>query len=184
MTSYAVYNEAIKETSKITGTDILPNANLIWSITNNINARAGYSKSINRPDFVEAAQFRFIDEYETGGIIYGNTDLKSASIQNFDLRLEWFPAAAEILAEISYKDISNPIESTVEQTGGNYRFTFNNQSKATILGFEFELRFKKTWVLLNLYSKTYLFYSTQRFLNQKLPITQISLLQKQKPTGR
>lgn len=125
----------------IKGDNILPNANLIYNFVPDANLRLGYSRTINRPDFIEASKFRYYDELETGAIIEGNPNLKTAFINNFDTRVEWYPGVGDILAVSGfYKKFENPIESTIFESGGNFLFSYRNQPSATVIGAEFEVR--------------------------------------------
>jgi outer membrane receptor protein involved in Fe transport len=125
----------------IKGANILPSANLIYNFIADANLRLGYSRTINRPDFIEASKFRYFDELETGAIIEGNPNLKTAFINNFDTRVEWYPSVGDIIAVSGfYKKFENPIESTIFESGGNFLFSYRNQQSATIIGAEFEIR--------------------------------------------
>lgn len=125
----------------IKGLEVLPSANLIWSWNDQNNLRLTFAQSINRPDFVESANYRYFDDLETGAVIKGNPLIKKASISHYDLRWEFFPSPAEVIAVTAFgKTIQNPIEATVESVGTDMVFTYQNQNKALLYGGEIELR--------------------------------------------
>jgi outer membrane receptor protein involved in Fe transport len=119
--------------------DYNPSANLVYSLTEKTNVRLSYSKTLNRPEYRELANFGF-PEYLTGFFVFGDSRLKRASINNFDVRYEFFPGRAQLLSVSAFhKDITNPIEfstSSAFTTEAQYV-----QSKsATISGAELEFR--------------------------------------------
>lgn len=117
--------------------DILPSANLKASVTKNMNVRASYFKSLNRPGFFEIVPFSIINE---DYMEFGNKDLERAIIHNIDLRWEYFPKASEqIMAGFFYKKIKNPIEYAYH-TINNRQFGYGpvNLGTATNFGFEFD----------------------------------------------
>ncbi len=73
----------------------------------------------------------------------GNPEINRGTIQNLDLRVEWFPAAGEIFsASLFKKDLRNPIEITTQATTttGRYIRFYKNVDAAEIRGLEFEIR--------------------------------------------
>ena len=123
--------------SGLSNTDLLPAAGLIHSLGRNMNLRASYSRTVNRPEFRELAPFEFTDVVD-GWDTAGNPDLERARIRNYDLRWEWFPSARELLS-VSYffKDFDQPIEGVIIPSA-NLRQTFANALGARNSGFEFE----------------------------------------------
>jgi len=129
-----------KYKTQINGTDVLPSANLIFSPTDKMNIRLGYSRTLNRPEFIEMGEVRYFDDLETGFIIKGNPKLKQADIDNGDIRIEFFPSAAELISVSGfYKKITNPIEATVN-VADDPTYTYANQKSADLYGGEFEVR--------------------------------------------
>ncbi|MFO1526880.1 MAG: TonB-dependent receptor [Turneriella sp.] len=121
--------------------NILPSANLIYSLTDNINLRLAFSQTLARPDFREITNFKYNPMVGSETII-GNPDLKQTNITNYDFRFEWFPQAAEIIAVSFFaKDMLKPIE-LLEITGvpGTYTYQFQNANKALNMGAELEFR--------------------------------------------
>ncbi len=69
----------------------LPSVNLAYNLTEKALLRAAYSVSLNRPEFRELAPFIYYDfGFDVSRV--GNPDLKTPSIQNMDLRYEFYPS--------------------------------------------------------------------------------------------
>lgn len=122
-----------------TKVDYCPSANLVYSLTEKTNIRFSYSKTLNRPEYRELANFGFPD-YLSGFFVSGDSNLRRASLNNFDLRYEIFPGRAQLLSVSAFhKAIKNPIEfSTSSFYPGEAQYV---QSKsATITGAELEIR--------------------------------------------
>jgi TonB-dependent receptor len=125
-------------TQDTTVTDLLPSLNLIYSPTDKINLRGSYSKTINRPEFRELAPFLFYD-FNTQFSLNGDPNLKRALIDNYDLRLEWFPGAGQLVSVSGfYKHFENPIELSKAQNPT--ALIYQNVSSAFCQGIEFEYR--------------------------------------------
>lgn len=138
--SFNVFDKSQSVASSIKQIDYMPNANLVYTPIDDINVRFGGSQTINRPDFIEASNFRTFDDLVTGAILKGNPNLKSATIRSADFRVEWFPGVGEIIAiSAFYKEILNPIEATVGALADDLQFTYANQTKAQLIGGEFEI---------------------------------------------
>ena len=117
--------------------DFLPSANLIFSVNKKQNIRLSASKTVNRPEFRELAPFIFFDN-DTRQNTSGLTDLKIASINNYDLRYEIFPGKGQLFSfSIFYKDFKNPIEL---QALANNTNQYNNARSAKNKGIELEYR--------------------------------------------
>lgn len=118
--------------------DVFPSANLIYAVTPAMNLRAAYSYTVVRPRFRELAPFAFYD-YARDRSVSGNPDLVDTGIHNGDLRWEWFPAEAEVVAaSVFYKDFSDPIEQVIANT--NNDAYFENAQGASLYGVELEAR--------------------------------------------
>lgn len=112
-----------------------PSANLTYSITPAINVRAAYSKSIIRPDLRDLAWFREYD-FELGGF-YMADYLRPTTLKNYDLRVEWYPGAGEIVSlSAFYKDIQYPMEVYQNLNSYNLQNNYANKTK----GIEVEAR--------------------------------------------
>jgi len=107
------------KTGSIKYYDILPTLDLKYHLSDKENLRATYNSSISRPNFYE------LIPHTSGGpdVDYqevGNTNLKHAAADNYDLRYEFFPKALDqFLAGVFYKQIANPIEYALVSTSSN-----------------------------------------------------------------
>lgn len=119
--------------------DILPSLNFIYSITKRQNARFSYSQTLNRPEYRELAPFAFYD-FNTNFLLSGNDSLLRASIQNLDLRYEFFPGRGQILSgTVFYKHFTNPIEQITRSDVSN-EISYRNVPTAQNYGIEIEAR--------------------------------------------
>jgi TonB-dependent receptor len=120
--------------------DIFPSASGSYYFNDKTLVRAAYSRSLNRPEFREIAPFVYFD-FNDYASYQGNSDLKNAYIQNYDLRFENYPAPGETFSlALFYKDFTNPIEMTFVDIGSGLQYSFKNTDKARSYGVEFEGR--------------------------------------------
>lgn len=126
-------------TASLNNADVLPGISAVYAFSERTNVRAGYSHTVNRPEFRELAPFEFTDVVG-GRSVVGNPNLERALIRNVDIRLETFPGTGEVLAiSAFYKDFSNPIERIVEPTA-QLRTSYTNALGARNTGVELEAR--------------------------------------------
>ena len=122
---------------------ILPSVNVSYDFSDRSLIRAAYSRTVNRPEFRELAPFSYYD-FTYNYVIYGNADLKTASIDNYDLRWEFYPTTGELIsAGVFYKNFSLPIERFFVPgtgSGGTRNFTFGNADKSVSSGLEVEVK--------------------------------------------
>ena len=120
--------------------DYLPGINLTYALSPRQNLRLGYGRTVNRPDFRELSPFEFtnvVGGYST----VGNPDLLRATIDNFDVRWEWFLGGNQVLAaSYFYKKFTDPIEQIYRPTASELRQSFLNVAGANNQGFELEVR--------------------------------------------
>lgn len=134
------FNPGAAEESSLENTDILPAATATWRFSDEMTLRGGFGRTVSRPEFRELANVPFYD-VTTNAAFSGNPDLQRASIDNFDLRWEWYFAADELLSLGGfYKTFDKPIELVVEGGGGGDAFTWQNATSATNYGVELEGR--------------------------------------------
>lgn len=128
--------------------DLLPSANITFSLNESSNVRLSGSQTVSRPELRELSNFSFYD-FITYSSMIGNPDLKRAKITNLDLRYEIYPGAGEaITASVFYKSFKDPIEQRVVDgsTPNRREITFSNAPKANSYGFEIELRKKLDFI--------------------------------------
>ncbi len=123
--------------------DVLPSANLTYSLSEKSNLRGSYYRTVARPELRELAPLSYYD-YEMSSLINGNPRLLRSQIDNADIRYELFPNAGEIFSgSVFYKHFKNPIESRVTSSGlSQYDVTPYNYPSAYNIGVEVELRKK------------------------------------------
>ncbi len=125
--------------ARINQTDWLPAVGLIYEVRSNMNVRLNYSQTVARPSFRELASYYaydpLIDEY-----VQGNPQLAMSSIENYDLRWEWFRKSGEMLSvSLFYKELRDAIERGDLTTYGDV-ITYLNRGKAQLFGIELEAR--------------------------------------------
>ncbi|MCF2499025.1 TonB-dependent receptor [Dyadobacter chenhuakuii] len=118
-------------------TDVLPSIHFKYKTRQNVNLRASYFRSLNRPGYFEIVPYRIVqEEYQERG----NADLKRAIADNIDLRYELFPKPAEqLMVGLFYKHIKDPIEYTLQRDanrGQDIYYAPGNFGNATNYGLE------------------------------------------------
>jgi len=130
----------IEDSAVLNDDDTFPAVSLIYSLTDSMNLRLSYSETVNRPQFRELSSFEYTDVSETESVV-GNPDLVTASLDNYDIRWEWFIGADELLAaSYFYKDIRQPIEKVQQATSAGMRRFYINAASGEVSGFELEVR--------------------------------------------
>ncbi len=125
----------------------LPSVNATFTFADSaLVVRAGYGKTLNRPEFREISPFADYD-FMNDVVITGNPTLVTAKIDNYDLRLEWYPGRSGemINAGIFYKNLRHPIEQVRNDQSGDVSFmptniSYWNADKAQVYGLEAEVR--------------------------------------------
>ncbi len=125
-------------------TSILPSVNASFKADSSLIIRIGYGKTLNRPEFREAAPMQYVN-YVDQETYNGNPDLKTVNIHNTELRLEWYPRGAGsnelINVGFFYKQLDRPIERfRMIFSEGFDQFVYVNTGKANVYGIEAELR--------------------------------------------
>jgi hypothetical protein len=119
---------------------LLPSANLSYVLNEKNMIRASYGRTVNRPEFRELAPFLFYD-YKLESSRVGNPNLKTATIDNLDLRYENYPRTGETFSIGGfYKRFTNPIEDRLILTTEQSSLTFVNADFAYAYGAEIELK--------------------------------------------
>jgi TonB-dependent receptor len=120
--------------------NFFPSLNINFKLNAKNNLRFSYGKTINRPEFRENS-VSYYEDFELNALIYGNPDLTSAIINNFDIRYEWYPTPGELISfSVFYKDFTNPIEMFQIPSGTKYVFIPFNTEKAVSKRIEFDMR--------------------------------------------
>ncbi len=123
-------------------TDWLPAAALVYNLTANLNARAAYSRTLARPDFRELSYNTYYNVDDRVWVINLGA-LRQSVTDNYDLRLEWFPRAGEVISVGAfYKEFTDPVELVTRMTSDQQNFYMYsaNLDQATAKGLEFNIR--------------------------------------------
>jgi hypothetical protein len=132
--------DAVQTDVRLRNDEVLPAVNLTYAATERMNVRAGFSKTVSRPELREMSPFDIYD-YETGFTEIGNPEIQATPIHNYDVRWEFYPGARELLAVSGFhKDIDRPIESFVKGSSGGYILMPENGRNGTLTGIELETR--------------------------------------------
>lgn len=136
----AAEQKSERKLTRINQADWLPSINLVYSLTDKLNLRGAWYKTLARPDFREMSSFAYFD-YELFSTFYGDS-LRTTRIENADLRLEYYPSAGEVISVSGfYKKFDNPIEAMLLQTSGStIVYQYKNLQSAKDLGFEIDIR--------------------------------------------
>jgi hypothetical protein len=144
--SQSLNNDYFRQAGKVmsdlgVNVDWLPSLNVIAPLTERSNLRAAYYRTVNRPELREMAPFAFYN-FGINSEILGNVGLKRAFINNADVRWEVFSNKQDMISVGAfYKEILNPIEVNLDVSQSLIRtFTYGNESRATNVGTEVEVR--------------------------------------------
>lgn len=125
---------------RISEDDWLPSVNLVYSLTDEMNVRSSYGRTLARPTIREFAPYSSFDFGASGKLAIGNPELKRTLIDNYDVRWEWFARPGEVVAVSGfYKSFTDPIELAIVSTNED-QIQAQNTDKARLLGVEFEVR--------------------------------------------
>lgn len=118
----------------------LPFLNAAYNLTERSLLRVAYSRTVNRPEFRELAPFLFY-QFEVDANIVGTPNLRTAFIDNIDVRYEFYPNPGEIFSIGGfYKNFKDPIELYNQITGESPQFFYANSPEAYTVGAEIEFR--------------------------------------------
>lgn len=125
---------------------LLPAATITWNPIEDVQVRAGFSKTITRPQFRELSPSFFIDD-ATDLAYRGNPFLVNTEIDNYDARAEYYFGRGRFITLGGfYKKLKNPIEEAIDRDLGGFEFvSFINAPSAKLYGAEFE--FENTWAV-------------------------------------
>lgn len=118
---------------------VLPALNVVYKVKEDMNLRAGYSRTVARPSFKEKSEAEIYDPI-TKRTFSGNLDIKLTNIDNADLRYEFFMGGKDMLSISGfYKRFDGHIELvSFELAPDNLKP--RNSGIAHVFGAEFEIR--------------------------------------------
>ncbi|PZR04878.1 MAG: TonB-dependent receptor, partial [Flavobacterium psychrophilum] len=160
-------------------TSLLPSMNLSYNLNDKNLVRIAYGRTVNRPVFRELAPFNFYD-FDRNSNLYGNENLKTAEIDNVDLKWENYPSQSENIAVgVFYKHFKNPIES--ELIGGsNLIYTYRNAPSAVSYGVELEAR-KSLEDLTNPFLQKFSFILNATLIKSRVNLGDVTNQDKKRP---
>ena len=163
--------------------DVLPSANFTYSLTDKINLRSSYYRTLARPEFRELSISSYYD-YELLAILQGSPDLKRSLIDNADVRFELYPSAGQVISVSGfYKKFTNAIETYNADAGSTRIVTYFNSDKAKVYGVEFEVRKSLDFILANDFMKNTTAYVNVAIIKSNVvnPVNGQNFLEKERP---
>ncbi len=125
--------------------DLLPSANLVYTLMEGMNLRGSYNRTLARPSFKEKSVAQIFDPISRITFL-GNIDLEETHINNFDLRWEYFFQGDEMFAISGfYKQFDGHIEFVALDTDRN-SIKPRNAGNSEVFGTEIEFRKKLGFV--------------------------------------
>ncbi|MEN8720102.1 MAG: TonB-dependent receptor [Oceanococcaceae bacterium] len=119
--------------------DVLPGVVLTWRLRDDIQFRTAYGRTVSRPNITELANSRFFDS--DGRLYIGCPNCLDATVDNIDLRAEWYYAGSDSLSLALFtKRIDQPLERAIADGSGSATnaFTFRNGDAADVTGIEID----------------------------------------------
>ncbi|MCF6342469.1 MAG: TonB-dependent receptor [Bacteroidales bacterium] len=143
---HTLINSMSKDTTLAVGllnnNDLLPALNLTFALNEKMNLRFNLSRTIARPTFRELAPYAS-EDFAGGEIYVGNANLKRTTINNIDLRWEWYSRPGEVFsAGVFYKMFTDPIELVDNPKAQNPELKWDNVARADVYGIEVDFRKK------------------------------------------
>jgi TonB-dependent receptor len=160
--------------------DVFPSVALVLDPLEDVTVRASYAETLARQTFRELAPVRQ-REFLGGSSFVGNPSLQAASVENYDLRIDYRPAEGALLsASVFHKDIVDPIEvvQRFPEDGSSGFDTPINFPKGELRGLELELRGDLGKLSERLRGLSAGFNATFLESNVQLPTSQKQLLSK------
>lgn len=125
--------------AELDDTDVLPSVTGKWQATEEVIVRAGYGRTVTRPDFRELSNSEYRDVL-TAIRYKGNPLLVRGTIDHVDVRGEYYFSTDEVASVAAfYKSFTNPVEQ-VEEPAVDHTVSWDNAAGATNVGVELELR--------------------------------------------
>jgi hypothetical protein len=141
------------KTTEVPSDETLPALTATYKLNEDMQIRVGYGKTLSRPDFREFSEARYQDP-ETGDSVRGNEELTYTTIENYDVRWEWYISEMETVSVALFtKEFTDPIE-TVLDSSDKPIVTYINATEASLYGVEFDFRKNLEFIdeALDLYS--------------------------------
>ena len=122
VTTFELIDPTRRNTRELSEAALLPAMTITWlpGGGESQQIRLGYSRTLNRPDLKELSAAPYIDPEERYTVV-GNPDLMVASIDNIDLRWEYyFDNVSNIQLALFHKRFQDPIERVIRLGAGGH----------------------------------------------------------------
>lgn len=116
--------------------EVLPAFSLTYRLNDDLQLRGAVSQTVSYPGIIERSESTFFSDDRRG---VGNPDLEVSTIDNYDLRVEYYFSDEESVSlAVFRKEIDNPIEESLLDGSGSASdgFTYRNSPSATLNGIE------------------------------------------------
>lgn len=131
--------ESLNDEKTLDNLDYLPSVNLVYSLSDDMNFRLSFNKTLARPSFKEKSNAQIFDPISKRTFI-GNLDLEETHVDNYDLRWEYFlPEGQMISLSGYYKSFDGHIELVSFETAPD-NLKPRNSGKSDVYGIEVEAR--------------------------------------------
>lgn len=120
--------------------DLYPALGLTWRPTEEWQLRLSFSQTVSYPGLIERSEAQSFDP-DTDDRIFGNPDLEVSTIDNVDLRAEYYFSDSESISIALFaKEIDSPVERAIPDASGSAArgTTFVNQDSADLIGVEID----------------------------------------------
>jgi len=134
------YPDAGGSSDALESDEFLPALALNFQATEELQIRAGYSSTVSYPGIIERSDSLTYDP-DTDRPIFGNPNLEVSTIDNYDVRFEYyFNDEENVTLAFFRKDIDKPIEQAIPDGSGSGAsgITFRNSEEATLEGIELD----------------------------------------------
>jgi hypothetical protein len=135
-----ISQSGVPSLSNPTYTDVLPSLSVNVEITDAQKLRLSAAQTVARPEYREFAPY-LVRDVLGGDNFQGFPGIRRTTIQNYDARYEWYPAAGEVLSVgLFAKVFQDPIERVYQPVSGAGLISVRNSESARNVGVEFEAR--------------------------------------------
>jgi len=133
--------------------NFLPAVTVTWNPVGDLQVRGAFSQTLTRPQFQELGAAIFTDT-DRDIQAFGNPFLINTETTSVDVRAEYYFSRGQFITIGGfYKDITNPIEESLLQTGDDILTTYINAPSAELYGVEFE--YEKRFILGDIFKEGY-----------------------------
>ena len=154
--------------------NVLPSLNAVFSANDKTNFRIGANRTVARPSFKEKSIAQIYDPV-TKRTFNGNIDLDQTTINNFDLRYEYFISPKELLAVAAfYKQFDGHIELVSFATAPN-NFKPRNSGFAQVYGIEVEIRKSLEKITKLTFLNRFFITANTSFVQSKVDLTTVKV---------